>query len=507
VTEENFYKQPTQPGISSSQEPASEIPNQIGPYKIESLLEKGGMSILYLSSHPETGEPTTIKVLLPKFLSSPEVTKRFLDEAEIISMTDHPNIVRLDGYGEWEEGFYIAMEFIEGISLRQLLLRKPLTLKQALEILLDIAYALCHLHTHGVIHRDLKPENILITEKGVVKVIDFGIAQLLAGKGKEAPSAKPRVIGTPIYMSPEQRDRPDSVGVQSDIYSLGIIAYELILGRLSHGRIHLSLMPKGMQKILSRALQPRPEERHRSMVHFIEEVTVYLHSASFEKESPPKDRIAKLSEGLAQAESFLTGQPPSSWELADLSFRRPKRELPEGFALQYLDFSDGRKALFMAEANEEGALGIIGASALYGMAAPLAKISAGPEEFFKEIDACAAKSAVPAAFRLNMLLFKEKEQQARLLTKEGAALWHLPSLKEGEEASWKPGETLFLMTYRCRTAREEEYLKAATLQFLQENSEQLPDRLTSDFLRKIKNDPQLSPFKETVTLFSAKRIA
>ena len=134
------------------------------------------------------------------------------------------------------------MEFIQGLSLRQQILRVPISLKRALEIIKDIAYALCHLHTHGVIHRDLKPENILITNDSQIKVIDFGIAQLLSEQILKKAPLKQRMIGTPVYISPEQRDNPESVSYPSDIYSLGIIAYELILGRLSQGHIHLSLI-------------------------------------------------------------------------------------------------------------------------------------------------------------------------------------------------------------------------------------------------------------------------
>src|SRR5437868_4613956 len=113
MAKEDFYKQNTLPEglseiIKTSPRP-SEIPKMIGPYKIENLLEKGGMSLLYLGVHPETNEPTTIKVLLPKFLSHPDVVQRFLTEAEIIAMSDHPNIVKLYGHGEWEGGLYIAM--------------------------------------------------------------------------------------------------------------------------------------------------------------------------------------------------------------------------------------------------------------------------------------------------------------------------------------------------------------------------------------------------------------
>jgi serine/threonine protein kinase len=197
-----FHKQPTFPHFPKKETSPSEIPEKIGPYKIEALLEKGGMSLLFLGVEPKTHAPAAIKVLLPKYLSHPEMVARFLNESEIISLTNHPNIVKLYGHGEWENGLYIAMEYVEGISLRQYLLRNPISLKKALTIIIDIAYALCHLHSHGVIHRDLKPENILVTQSGEIKVIDFGIAQLLAEKPNLDGQNKEQLIGTPIYISP-----------------------------------------------------------------------------------------------------------------------------------------------------------------------------------------------------------------------------------------------------------------------------------------------------------------
>ena len=206
-----FLNDPLSPPSDSKaikKEVPIQIPDKIGPYRIDALLEKGGMSVLYLGSHPKSHSPIAIKVLLPKFLSHPEMTARFLKEAEIIALADHPNIVKLFGYGQWKEGLYIAMEYIRGVSLRHYFLQNPLSLRKALEMVLEISYALCHLHTHGVIHRDLKPENILIDEFGHIKVIDFGIAQLIDSlsttKGAEDTPDK-RLIGTPVYMSPERR--------------------------------------------------------------------------------------------------------------------------------------------------------------------------------------------------------------------------------------------------------------------------------------------------------------
>ncbi len=283
MANEDFHKRKTYPGIPSSKEGEEreiKVPEAIGPYKIECLLQKGGMSLLYLGTHPDTKEPIAIKVLSQRFLSNPDIIQRFLTEAEIISMADHPNIVKLYGHGEWEGGLYIAMEFIQGISLRQFILQNPISLTQGLQIIIDISYALCHLHTHGVIHRDLKPENILVTEQGTIKVIDFGISQLLQEKENPLSPPKQRLIGTPIYMSPEQRLNPEMVSYPTDIYSLGIIAYELILGKLSHGRIHLGLMPRGVQKILHHALQPQASDRYQDIVDFISDVSAYMHSAA-----------------------------------------------------------------------------------------------------------------------------------------------------------------------------------------------------------------------------------
>ena len=172
---DDFHKQTTLPDLHAGEARNYPLPQKIGPYKIESLLDKGGMSLLYLGVHPGTSQPIVVKVLLPKYLKNKEMMGRFLKEAQIIGMTNHPNIVKLYGQGQWEKGLYIAMEFIQGISLRQFIQQKSLSQKRALEIILQVAYALCHLHTHGVIHRDLKPENILITETGEIKVIDFGI--------------------------------------------------------------------------------------------------------------------------------------------------------------------------------------------------------------------------------------------------------------------------------------------------------------------------------------------
>lgn len=309
--------------------PENEIPSQIGPYKIESLLERGGMSLLFVGRKEDDPTPIIIKILSKRFLTSPEAVKRFLAEADIIALANHPNIVRLMESGKWEDGVYIAMEYIRGKTLRETILKTPLSLRHALEISLEIAYALCHLHSHHVIHRDLKPENILVTNEGKIKVIDFGIAQLLYIKELKSNGPK-HFIGTPIYMSPEQRESPENVSYPSDIYSLGIIVYELVMGRISKGQIHLSLCPKGLQQILLKALQPKPEDRYDDTVDFVSDLLNYLHSEQIEKDLRPQDKLIEEVDSLKKLSKEWFQPPFPNWKKinikamwdADLSFPR-----------------------------------------------------------------------------------------------------------------------------------------------------------------------------------------
>lgn len=279
MKDKDFYKRHTDPGLGPAFE-SPKTPQYIRGYRIKGVLKTGGMSTIYRAVHPETNETVAIKVLSPKYLKDDEVIQRFLKESEIIAMADHPNIVKLFDQGDWEGGLYIAMEYINGISLYQYLQDHKISYQQAIDISLEISYALCHLHTHGVIHRDLKLENILMIGEKSIKVIDFGIAQILNEKGVSGGRRR-RIVGTPIYMSPEQKMNPDSVSYPSDIYSLGIIMYELVLGRTNHGKVILSRMPLGLQPILLKCLQPLASNRYSDVVALITDLSDYRNSNQF----------------------------------------------------------------------------------------------------------------------------------------------------------------------------------------------------------------------------------
>ncbi len=424
-SESDFSKQETLPTATGPIPTADKIPERIGPYKVEALLEKGGMSILYLATHPETKDPMTIKVLFPEFVSNPEMVQRFLREAEIIKLTDHSNIVKLFGQGEWEGGLYIAMEFIQGISLRQYLLRNLISLKHALELVMEISMALCHLHAHGVIHRDLKPENILVTESGGVKVIDFGIAQLLT-EGHTDPNAKRRLIGTPIYMSPEQKNDPESTSYPSDIYSLGIITYELVLGKLSHGQIHLSIMPKGLQKILAKSLQLDPADRYQDIVDFMTDVSAYLHSPALLKENKELDPLSDLSESLRHAQHSLVPQDPPRWAKVDVGLATYKSLGTSSLYYDFFNLPQQGYGIIIGEPSVKGSPGIVYTSVLRGMVRALCQLTQRPEEMATVLNALLMNDPMKQNFSFSYLILLPKDNCFRFISCGCGHLWYIP---------------------------------------------------------------------------------
>lgn len=507
MSENNFHKHPTIPPSFSegtSSDKAIEIPKQIGPYKIESLLNKGGMSLLYLGTHPETKDPITIKVLLPKFISHPEITRHFLNEAEIIALADHPNIIKLFGYGDWEGGLYIAMEFIEGVSLRQYLLQSPLSLKRALELTLEIAYALCHLHTHGVIHRDLKPENILVTKEGQIKVIDFGIAQLLDNRDIDS-NQEGRLIGTPVYMSPEQRKNPQSVSYPSDIYSLGIIAYELVLGKLSHGQVHLSLMPRGLQKILTKTLQPEIQNRYQDIVDFISDLTAYLYSSELEKDKRAGDQANEFFEKMKDIQNtfILPPMPNISYLEIGLAVHQPQGRL-SGIYYDFIPFGDDSFTILLAQSSIAGGEGVIFSAILSGMIKALSKTVANPLDLLKVLNESLAEEKKDSVIPLSYLIFYPKENNLSYISCGYGNLWIIPNdtsvpkqivsrnVALGIEPTppadvttipWNSGERLILSSLVLSPQLfPEEHFK----RILQDQSSQPPQRQVENILRRAK---------------------
>jgi len=204
------------------------IGDRLGKWVIFKELGRGGMGRVYLAQEELTGRQAAIKILAAELAKEVGFLHRFQREIESLSRLDHPNIVRFYESG-FENGLYFyAMEYVEGISLDQILdEQSKLPWRDVLDIALQVAPALKHVHDHGIVHRDLKPSNLLLNSSGVIKLTDFGIAKLFASTHLTATGG---IVGTAEYLSPEQAGGK-VVGKRSDLYSLGCVLYVLITGR------------------------------------------------------------------------------------------------------------------------------------------------------------------------------------------------------------------------------------------------------------------------------------
>ena len=218
-----------------------------GDYVIERFLGAGAMGDVYAARHPVIHKRVAIKVLKRDLASAPEAAERFVREAQAVNQIDHENVVDIFGFGRLPDGrHYLAMALIDGVSLRARL-TEPLAIADALDILDAVAAALDAAHARGVVHRDLKPDNVMLGAGNKVSVLDFGIAKLVASaEGTEGAHAMTLTgqgawLGTPAYMAPEQWSA-DGAGPASDRYALGVMAFELLAGKLPFAAPNLPAM-------------------------------------------------------------------------------------------------------------------------------------------------------------------------------------------------------------------------------------------------------------------------
>jgi tRNA A-37 threonylcarbamoyl transferase component Bud32 len=237
-------------------------------YELQTLLGHGGMGAVYRARHGKLDRLVAIKVLLPDLVADPAFAERFEREARALARLDHRGIVGIHDFGRTGAFFFLVMEFVDGASLRDLLVHGRLAARDVLAFVPQLCDALQYAHDHRVVHRDIKPENILIDQEGRVRIADFGLAKLLGTEPSAVGLTQTRQgVGTPHYMAPEQVHAAATVDHRADLYSLGVVLYEMLTGELPIGRFQAPSVkakaPRGFDPVVMKSLENDPAERYQ----------------------------------------------------------------------------------------------------------------------------------------------------------------------------------------------------------------------------------------------------
>jgi tRNA A-37 threonylcarbamoyl transferase component Bud32 len=246
----------------------AELASLFPQLQITELIGQGGMGAVYKARQTKLDRTVAIKILPAEWGRDPSFAERFAREARALARLSHPHIVAVHDFGETAGQFYLVMEYVDGVNLRQLLECGRLQPEQALQIVPQICEALQYAHEEGIVHRDIKPENILLDRRGQVKIADFGLAKLMRPSAAEFTLTGTRqVMGTLNYMAPEQRTRPQEVDHRADIYALGVVLYEMLTGQLPLGRFPAPsdavAVDQRLDEVVFHALEQDPAKRYQ----------------------------------------------------------------------------------------------------------------------------------------------------------------------------------------------------------------------------------------------------
>ncbi len=281
---------------------------EIGKYKIQEKIDAGGMATVFKGVQQSLNRPVAIKVLHKKFTEDSHLVERFNQESLIIARLTHPNLIHIIDRGITEKGMpYFVMDFVAGTDTAKVIKQGSHTLNQKLDIIIQVCKGLSYAHKNGVIHRDIKPANILIDSEGNAVVTDFGIAQLFDKDANENHLTKEHmVLGTLAYMSPEQKISSRNITALSDLFSLGVVIYELLTGLKPLGNFKLpsnidTSIPKPIDDLILKCLEPEPEDRPSS-ADIVKDRLLELLNGAHIKASKKKAAV----KGVAKMEDIFT---------------------------------------------------------------------------------------------------------------------------------------------------------------------------------------------------------
>ncbi len=287
--------------------------------EILSLIGQGGMGVVYRALQKSLGRTVALKLLAPHRAHDASFADRFAQEARALAALSHPHIVTIHDFGRSAGFYFLLMEFVDGVNLRQLLQSRRLSPEEAIAIVPSLCDALQFAHERGIVHRDIKPENLLLDQAGRVKIADFGIARILGpdpAPGNDASaSTSTQAAGTPGYMAPEQRRSPSTADSRADIYSLGVVFYEMLTGERPDERLQPPSrkvqIDVRLDAIVLRALESTPELRYQTADELRTRIESMVTDPSLAS-APSGTSPASPTERHASTGPNAPGRPPAS---------------------------------------------------------------------------------------------------------------------------------------------------------------------------------------------------
>ncbi len=273
-------------------------------YVIDHLIGRGGMGSVYLATQQSLGRKVALKVLSEEFAKDPSFIQRFDREAAALADLSHPNIVSIIDKGIHNGRYYFVMEHVDGVTLREILAQRKLDASQALKLVPTLCDALEYAHSRGIVHRDIKPENLLMTKSGQLKIADFGLARLTQGDPAAgiAITQTHTVMGTRDYMAPEARLSVKGADHRADIYSLGVVFYEMLTGELPVGRFappsHKVQLDVRLDEVVLKTLEADPQRRYQRAGEVSRDVTQITSSPGAVSDRPGTVPPASVSPRL-----------------------------------------------------------------------------------------------------------------------------------------------------------------------------------------------------------------
>jgi len=320
------------------------IGENVGPYRIIEQLGQGGMATVFKAYHASLDRYVALKVLHPAFREDQTFTSRFQREARVVARLEHPNIVPIYDYSEYESRPFLVMKYIEGDTLKARLNQGPLTSEEIEQVVNSVGSALAYAHKQGILHRDVKPSNVMIAKDGTMYLADFGLARI-ADAGESTMSSD-SIMGTPQYISPEQAMGVKDLDAGTDIYSFGVMLYEMVVGQVPfsadtpfsiiHDHIYTPLplptkvnpkVPEPVQRVLLKALAKNRLDRYTSteelMTAFkqawteagvpMEGTAIVMRSTSLKEKTDSKNQSVPADRPTAVEKNRATQRSPWMW--------------------------------------------------------------------------------------------------------------------------------------------------------------------------------------------------